>query len=206
MLKYNIAKGQPFIVMVERKGGLNRIMVDANKPSRRLPKQQGNNFYSNCYMPPDATCLETVLDNSQPTTQYNSSIMRHYSSKVERYSLLGRQQKALSAYKKMDALFFQDKSLIDYEKARLFSAMEKLGLKPEKRHFDYVYMNTKKSVIALSGAADLFAEYGAMNHAGVFYNDMVNLIKQKPKELKNNTTSIKGLAASAPSFLMSMYI
>ncbi|WP_041366662.1 hypothetical protein [Methylophaga frappieri] len=187
MLKYNIAKEQPFIVMVERKGGLNRIMVDANKPSRSFPKKKGSDFYANCYMAPDAACLETVIDNSQPMTQDNSSIMRNYSSKVERYSLLGRQQKTLSAYKQMDVLFFRDKGLINYDTATLFSAMEKLGLKPEKRHFDYVYVNTKKSVSALSGAADLFAKYGSMNHANAFYKDMVNLIKQKPKELKNKT-------------------
>lgn len=187
MLKYNLEKGQPFIVMVERNGGLNRVMVDASKPSRSFPKKQGVEVYSNCYMAPDAACLEAIIDNKKPIDQSNSSIMYNYNSQVENYILLGKQQKALKAYQEMETLFFRDKGLTSSHAHNLFAAMKKVGKTPEKRHFDFIYQNTKKRINDLSYEARRFAEYDAMNYADVFYTDMINLIKQKPKDLKYNT-------------------
>lgn len=197
MLRYNIDKGQPFVVMIERKGGLNRIILDANKSQRVLPKKiQGADFYANCYMAPDAACLEATIDKQQPFDQSNRSKMSHYGSKVSRYVLLGKPQKALAAYKEMDALFRRDKSLANtYAAYDIFSAMSKLGKTPEKRHFDFVYQHTKKRIDDLSRSASMFAKYGAMNYATIFYRDMTDLIAKKPSSLKYSARSVGQILA-----------
>lgn len=193
--KYHLSKDKPFIVLIERNGALNQIIVDKSKPYRVFPKKPGTDVFSNCYFAPETSCIQSIIETMRPDGSSHSSLLRHYFSKIESFMLLNEKQKAMAVFRDMERLFFNDPTLVEYDSWSVLESRNLLGLAPEKRHFDYIYRHTEKRISALAQKASMFAKFGQAGYADIFYNDTISMIEKKPDELQNKLMFIAPMLA-----------
>ena len=198
-LKFNIQKGQPFYVMVKRNGSLHRIEVDPTKPSRLFPKRQGTDIYSKCFMAPTAECIKVFI--TKPVDGENSSKVYGYSGAIDDLTDLGDFATAKQFLTEMEALVLNDAKLVKQNTGTLFRAMDKLGIKPSKKHYDAAFRYTDKTKVNdLLNMVKLFAEHDMPQYAEPFYREALKHFEKKPSDIKYKAGSLGTAIAALEKF------